>query len=160
MTDYYRARVVAAAVSHIGPDDHEKRIGYWESALGYEIHHFAEIAKLAWCGGFALACLHEAGLALDVHWRIGLGFLLCKPHPLPVTAHPQPGDIGYQNVPFQHHFVVQRVDGQTVHSIDGNQPDVRRRERQMGPKLTFYSIEPYIKLATLRDMPPNTERNV
>ena len=144
-----RDRVVAAAAAEMGPDTHERRIQFWESALGYEIHHYEEIAKLAWCGGFALFCLHQAGLAKDVFWRIGRGFLLQPPHPLKVTKAPEPGDIGYQDKPFQHHFVVERVDGDFVHSIDGNQPDVRRRIRPIagapGQPLTFYSIAPFLQ---------------
>lgn len=141
-----RQAVVDAAVAEIGPDTHEKRIKYWESALGYEIHHFEEISRLAWCGGFALFCLHQAGLAKDVHWRIGRGFLLQAPHPLPSVAIPKPGDIGYLDKPFQHHFVVESVDNsaRTVTSIDGNQPDVRRKSRKLGPGIVFYSIAPYL----------------
>jgi hypothetical protein len=152
-----RQAVVDAAVAELGADTHEKRIRYWESALGYEIHHFEEIAKLAWCGGFALYCLHTAGLALDVHWRIGAGFLLQKPHPLPRIAIPLPGDIGYLDKPFQHHFVVESVDGDTVHSVDGNQPDVRRKTRSLhAPTLTFFSIAPFlgVELPSPSDPPP------
>lgn len=148
-----RQAVVAAAAAEIGPDNHERRIAYWESALGYEIHDFAEIAKLAWCGGFALYCLHAAGLAKDVHWRIGRGFLLQPPHPLPRVAVPLPGDIGYQNSPFQHHFVVEHVEAGKVHSIDGNQPDVRRKVRAIGPALAFFSIAPLLALAGVSDEP-------
>lgn len=140
-----RQAVVDAAVAELGANTHEKRIKYWESALGYEIHHFEEISKLAWCGGFALYCLHTAGLALDVHWRIGAGFLLQKPHPLRAVAVPLPGDIGYLDKPFQHHFIVESVEGDLVISIDGNQPDVRRRSRQLHtPTLTFFSIAPFL----------------
>lgn len=148
-----RQAVVDAAIAEIGPDNHERRITYWESALGYEIHHFEEIAKLAWCGGFALYCLHQAGLAKDVHWRIGRGFLLQPPHPLPIVKVPQSGDVGYQGSPFQHHFVVEQVDGQLVHSVDGNQPDVRRKIRTIGPALTFFSIAPLLALAGVTDEP-------
>ena len=145
-----RQAVVDAAIAELGPDTHEKRIKYWESALGYEIHHFEEIAKLAWCGGFALYCLHEAGLAKDVKWRIGAGFLLQAPHPLSRVAVPLPGDIGYLDKPFQHHFVVESVDGDLVHSVDGNQPDVRRKTRAIHtPTLTFFSIAPFLPASEL-----------
>lgn len=141
-----RQAVVNAAIAEIGPDRHDRRIAYWESALGYEIHHFEEISKLAWCGGFVLYCLHTAGLALDVRWRIGAGFLLQKPHPLRPVKVPLPGDIGYLDKPFQHHFVVESVDDAgMVHSVDGNQPDVRRKSRSIHtPTLTFYSIAPFL----------------
>jgi hypothetical protein len=150
-----RAAVVAAAAADVGPDTHEKRIRIWTSALGRPVT-YAEIEKLAWCGGAALCWLHDAGLALDVHWAIGNGFLLQKPHPLPIVKLPQPGDIGYQASPFQHHFVVESVeDGHIVHSVDGNQPDVRRRSRMVGPNLTFFSIRPYLELVSAPDELPS-----
>lgn len=138
-----RAAVVDWALSQVGPDTHEKRVAYWTSALGRPVT-FGEIEKLAWCGGFALCALHEAGLGLDVHWAIGKGFLLQPPHPLPTVKIPLPGDIGYQGSPFQHHFIVEAVDGSLVHSVDGNQPDVRRKTRALSPSLTFYSIHPLL----------------
>src|SRR6187551_3878327 len=142
-----RERVVAAAAAEIGPDTHEKRIRYWESALGHEVHHFEEIQKLAWCGGFALYCLHTAGLARDVFWKLGAGFLLQKPHPLKTVKLPLPGDIGYDDLPYRHHYIVERVDGDVVHSIDGNQPDVRRKKRPLGdPELVYFSIAPFLQL--------------
>lgn len=141
-----RQAVVDAAVAEIGPDKHDKRVKYWESALGREVT-YESIASLAWCGGFALWCLHEAGLGKDVLWRIGAGFLLQPPHPLPRVKVPEPGDIGYLDKPFQHHFVVESVDGALVFSVDGNQPDVRRKTRSFSPGLVFFSIEPLLALA-------------
>jgi hypothetical protein len=142
-----RQAVVNAAVAELGPDTHAKRLRYWESALGHETT-YESIASLAWCGGFALYCLHQAGLAKDVVWHVGSGFLLQPPHPLPRIKVPEPGDIGYQDKPFQHHFVVTEVDGALVHSVDGNQPDVRRKTRSLSPSLTFFSIAPLLKLAS------------
>lgn len=134
-----RAGVVARALAEVGPDTQDKRVRYWESALGRPVT-FGEIQHLAWCGGFALCMLHEEGLALDKLWQIRHGFLLQQPHPLPITHSPQPGDIGYQDAPFRHHFIIERVDGNIVHSVDGNQPDVARRMRVISPALAFYSI--------------------
>lgn len=71
----------------------------------------------AWCGAFALDCLHGAGVALDVMWIFGKGFL----GRLPITKDPQPGDIAYYDKPYQHHAIVESVDGGTLHTIDGNQ---------------------------------------
>ena len=141
-----RQAVVDAAVAELGPDTHLKRCKYWDSALGHGVT-YESIASLAWCGGFALYCLHTAGLGKDVLWRIGSGFLLQPPHPLPRVKTPEPGDIGYLDKPFQHHFVVESVDGVIVHSVDGNQPDVRRKTRSIGPSLVFFSIEPLLLLA-------------
>jgi hypothetical protein len=134
-----RAAVVAAAAAEIGPDTHEKRVKYWADALGRPVT-YAEISKPAWCGIFALWCLHQAGLDTDEHWKIGAGFLLQNPHPMHLTTSPQPGDIGYIASPFQHHFVVESVDATHVHSIDGNQPDIRRQSRALSSRIAFYSI--------------------
>lgn len=149
-----RQAVVDAAVGELGPDRHDKRVKYWESALGREVT-YESIASLAWCGGFALWALHQAELGRDVLWRIGAGFLLQSPHPLPRVKVPEPGDIGYLDQPFQHHFVVEVVDGTLVHSIDGNQPDVRRKTRSLSPNLAFFSIEPLLALAAADDSLPS-----
>jgi len=148
-----RDGVVARALAEVGPDTHEKRVKYWTSALG-RLVTFAEIAKLAWCGGFALWALHEEGLGLDKLWQIGHGFLLQQPHVLSPTHSPQPGDIGYQASPFQHHFIVERAEGNIIHSVDGNQPDVARRTRVVSPALTFYSIAPLLAAVGVADTIP------
>lgn len=151
-----RADFVSWAAGEIGPDSHEKRVRYFRSALGRD--GTEEELKKAWCGIFALCGLHETGLALDVKWIFGLGFLT-KPDRvhwlLPVIKSPLPGDIGYQATPFQHHFVVEAVDGSLVHSVDGNQPDVRRKTRSFGPALTFFSIAPLLALAGASDALPS-----
>ena len=70
-----------------------------------------------WCGAFALWCIHAAELGPDLHWEIGKGFLFC----LPLTKAPEPGDVAYLAEPLQHHAIVVEVDGDTVHTINGNQ---------------------------------------
>lgn len=148
-----RAAVVAAAAAEIGPDTPEKRVAYWESALGRPVT-YDEIKKPAWCGIFALYCLHCAGLDTDEHWRIGEGFLLQNPHPTHLTTDPQPGDVGYIASPFQHHFIVESTDDVRVHSIDGNQPDIRRQSRVFSPKIVFYSIASLLTAAGQPDELP------
>ena len=135
-----RDDIVAAAVAELGSGN---KVEYWRSALGREPAP-DELHK-AWCGIFALSRLHEAGVALDVLWHMGLGFLLQPPHPLKRTLSPLPGDIGYINAPFQHHLICEAVDGTLVHSIDGNQgtPGVQRKTRALS-QVIFYSIEPYL----------------
>lgn len=143
-----RAAVVAAAAGEIGPDTPEKRVKYWADALGRPVT-YAEISHPAWCGIFALWCLHQAGLDTDEHWQIGKGFLLQSPHPMHLTTSPQPGDVGYIASPFQHHFIVESVDDTRVHSIDGNQPDIRRQSRALSPHIVFYSIASLLALDAL-----------
>jgi hypothetical protein len=148
-----RAAVIAAAAAEIGPDTPEKRIKYWADALGRPVT-YAEIKHPAWCGIFALWCLHQAGLDTDEHWQIGKGFLLQNPHPMYLTTSTQPGDIGYIASPFQHHFIVESTDATRVYSIDGNQPDIRRQSRALGPKIVFYSIAGLLTLAGAPDVIP------
>lgn len=143
-----RQDIVNWAISQIGPFSQTAVDGYWKGVLPPSEYHPG--IKLAWCGAFALNALHAAGYDTDKHWRFGLGFLLVPPHALPVTYTTQPGDIGYQAKPFQHHFVVEFVAGNVVHSIDGNQPQVCRRTRTISSALTFYSVQP---LLDARDTP-------
>lgn len=147
-----RAAVVEFAAAEIGPDTPDKRVKYWADALGRPVT-YAEISHPAWCGIFALWCLHQAGLDTDEHWQIGKGFLLQNPHPMHLTTDPQPGDIGYIAAPFQHHFIVESVDATNVHSIDGNQPDIRRQSRPLGSHIVFYSIAGLLALAGEPDEP-------
>ena len=108
-----RDDIVAAAVAELGPDTHEKRVKYWSSALGRPVT-YQEVASLAWCGGFALYALHAAGVALDVLWHLGSGFLLQPPHPLRVTHSPLPGDLGYVDKPFQHHLICEAAEAKAA----------------------------------------------
>jgi hypothetical protein len=74
--------------------------------------------KPEWCGIFALWVLRQAGIT-DKQWKVGLGFLLTKPHPLPTTDNPQPGDIAYFEQ-YQHQAMVASVSPDTVELINGN----------------------------------------
>lgn len=126
-----REDVVRIARAELGKSD---PLPYWHEVLTSGPPYPPQ-----WCGAFALYCLRRAGLT-DWHWEIGKGFL----SRLKRTSDPQPGDIGYQDQPFQHHFVVVEVDTHTLTSIDGNQgtPGVQERHRAVAsPKLAFYSIE-------------------
>lgn len=99
-----------------------------------------------WCGAFALHCLHESGLLLDQEWKFGpphYGFLY-RLEQLAPGVMPEPGDIGYQDKPYQHHFVVERVEGDIVHTVEGNQEKpqvIRARQRRLhAPGVTYHSI--------------------
>jgi hypothetical protein len=130
LEDGLRAAVVYAAEQEIGPGDIPK---YWASC-GIE-----EPYPIHWCGAFCVWALHEAGLALDVKWIIGKGFASV----LPIVTIPSPGDIVYIDQPWQHHAICESCIGDIVYTIDGNQPDVRKRTRQRR-KVMCYSIQPYI----------------
>ena len=137
-----RQAVVDAAVAELGKGNQAE---YWSEALGYK----SPAVKKAWCGIFSLYCLHKAGIALKTHWVFGLGFLSTPERKafLNKTSSPKPGDIGYRDQPFQHHFIVESVDGDMVHSIDGNSGSystVNRCTHPIGHGCDYYSIGPLV----------------
>jgi peptidoglycan hydrolase-like protein with peptidoglycan-binding domain len=142
-----RERVVEIAAAEVGGSLPGK---YWLDVLEpswrgpYPKH---------WCGAFALWCLQQAGL-IDWRWEVGKGFLWR----LSRTTDPQPGDIGYLDQPFQHHYVVERADKHTLTSIDGNQgtPGVQRRNRAINGKSAFFSIAALLRSPTT-PAPPSWE---
>jgi hypothetical protein len=153
MTDF-RGAVVQAAISQLGQHNLAE---YWSDALGKPQQ---SAPKLAWCGIFALRCLHVAGLAQHVTWRMGVGFLSKGDGHwlIPMTDKPQPGDIGYRDKPWQHHFVVEAVDGDQVHSIDGNSgaySTVNRCTHPVGHGCIYFSIAPLIALVGTQDPLPS-----
>lgn len=133
-----RARVLAIAEAELGQQDPDK---YWRlvcPALMGNPH------KVAWCGGFALWCLRQAGFT-DWDWLVyrgpgtPSGFLFRL---LP-TRDPKPGDIAYFDH-LQHHAIVRAVHGPYVDTIDGNamasplEGVVQKTHHITG--CTFYSI--------------------
>lgn len=71
----------------------------------------------SWCGIFSVWAHKKAGKDIG-NWEMGKGVSAFGT--LTNTSNPQPGDIGYIHKPNQHHAVVVRVEGDTVHTIDGN----------------------------------------
>ena len=148
-----RQNVVAAALSQLGTQDPLK---YWRGVLPDTFNEFQlELYAKSrdWCGGFALWCLKEAGLASDITWQDGRGFC----YELTMTTEPKPGDVAYFAHPYQHHAIVESYDRQTgvLVSIDGNQgaptvpgtkiTAVSERERRATQATAFYSIESLIQ---------------
>jgi hypothetical protein len=134
-----RDRIVEIARGYVGSSD---RVAFWLKALGSDPGKSKH-----WCGAFWLACAKEAGLT-DINWGIdGTGVQALKLKP---TRRPEPGDLGYVDQPFQHHFLVEAVDEKTYSSIDGNAgtPGVQRKFRALKtPGVIFYSIEPLLAAA-------------
>jgi len=129
-----RKRIIEVARNELGPQNPDK---YWvETAPGLTG------TNAAWCGGFALWVLHEAGVGVDVPWVIGKGFCFR----LPQTTNPKPGDIAYFDRA-QHHAIVVSVDDGTLHTIDGNQPGetVAERSRLRGEARAFFDVGPLIR---------------
>lgn len=97
----------------------------------------------SWCGHFSMWALKSAGVPLG-NWKIGSGVGSAggiKPIP---KSQAQPGDVGYIDQPFQHHFIVKEIDGNTVHSVDGNSgtdSEVIENTRSMGAITLFMKAD-------------------
>jgi len=120
----------------------ERLRAYWRGALGLDADASVDgYLNAAWCGVFVLWCLHEGGIAPDLHWHIGAGFV--GPAKLELTKTPKPGDVAY-NAHLQHHAIVVAVEGEDVHTLDGNQgwtTPIKARTRKLIDWTAFYSIE-------------------
>lgn len=128
-----RQAVIDIALSQVGKQDPDK---YWS-----EVCIDLVGSGKAWCGGFALWCLRQAGVT-NRYWLPRLGFVYQKPQ-LRATLNPETGDIAYIDQPYQHYALVVNVVGETIYTIDGNQAGetVSPRERERFEFTSFYSIE-------------------
>ncbi len=135
----YRAELLEWAKGEVGPG---RRADYWRTVFGSDPG-----PKLSWCGVFCLAGLHHVGLT-DAKWKLGQGFIY--PLGLQRTTTPARGDIGYIDQPFQHQFLFDYEYDGWIHSVDGNQPDVRERKRRKAG-IVFFSIQPLIDAALPED---------
>lgn len=142
-----RNRIVAQAASQIGTTDPSP---YWLDAYGS-----VPSTKLAWCGVFALWVLRMVGLTAR-KWVSGKGFIFvddaghtaAKPY-LPIVKSPAMGDIAYFDKPLQHYALVEEVDGDTVHLIAGNTPNVGRQKTTLSSgKAVFFSVQPLLPSST------------
>ena len=134
-----RAAIVSAASGEVGTviakqagdvDDNGRhlRVG-WDHLLDYfhtsapgvwsdDVVKYSDAPGLpAWCGIFALWALNSGGASVGT-WHMGSG--IASVSGLYPTRDPKPGDVGYVDQPYQHHFIVQSIDGDAVSSIDGN----------------------------------------
>lgn len=142
-----RNRIVAQALSQLGATDPSP---YWLDAFGS-----VPSSKLAWCGVFALWVLRMVALT-SRKWVTGKGFLYVndagastsKPY-LPIVKVPAIGDIAYFDKPYQHYALVEEVDGDTVHLIAGNTPNVGRQQTTISSgKAVFFSVAPLLPSST------------
>lgn len=129
-----RELVVSIAREQIGAPD-------WQRFCG-GVTESQPTSRVAWCGIFSLWVLKQAGLASDLTWEWGKGFA----YKLPMTNDPQPGDIAYLDQPYQHHAIVERVEGDQVVTVDGNQAGdtVAERVRPRSEFTAFFSIDPLL----------------
>ena len=76
-----------------------------------------------WCGIFACAVLVKAGLGVRWDLKYGTGIKHMRgPSVTKLSGHTgiRPGDVAIDNAGHGHHFIITRVDSNTVDSIDGN----------------------------------------
>lgn len=134
-----RDKLLQIAYAELGNSDPHR---YWLEAFGSDPN--TPKRKLSWCGIFCLYCMRKLELC-DWMWITGKGFLFR----LHITTKPQPGDIAYFNAPFQHHALVQSVEGNTLKLIQGNYGTpghVGESTCSIAEKRpVFYSIEPLIQ---------------
>ena len=130
-----RFRVLSIAQAEVGNTDPSK---YWQDAFGsVPTKHYA------WCGVFALWCLRRASLT-HVLWSVathkpGFCFRLHR------TETAEPGDVAYFNLPYQHHALVTRRDGDSLWLVQGNYGVPGRVAESFiscnAKRPTFYSID-------------------
>jgi hypothetical protein len=150
-----RLALVSTLEAEIGPQQKgsPEVFGYWRSVLPPEwsdakVREYAQTKS--WCGGFYLWGLHQCGIATDVFWIDGSGFVdQCK---LKMTRNPRVGDIAYFNTPYRHYACVVSTDLGKLVTIDGNQlKGITKNTKALPPwgnevkgQCVFYSIEPLL----------------
>lgn len=93
----------------------------------------------SWCGIFAVWAHKKAGKDIGT-WQMGKGVSAFGT--LTQTTSPQVGDIGYIDQPYQHHCIVVKVEGDTVHSIDGNSglySEVKENQKPLSEYTGFFT---------------------
>jgi len=134
-----RNQLVTIARAEEGPQDADK---YWADVLpGLASNSYPP----SWCGAFTLWVLHQAELAKDINWVIGLGYL----YRLKMVRTPLPGDIAYFDKPYQHHAMVISAENGILRTVDGNQKGetVKIRTLRLSEGI-YYSIGSLLPDAT------------
>lgn len=109
---------------------------YWRTVLpkswtDQDVRVYSETKS--WCGGFALFCWRESGIAADLYWRDGIGFALWSVTSKWIVSSPEIGDVIHFPHSKQHYGIVvgveRKADGSIgyVDTVEGNTPQVSRR---------------------------------
>ncbi|MBS2020904.1 MAG: hypothetical protein JST92_00715 [Deltaproteobacteria bacterium] len=92
----------------------------------------------SWCGIWAVAAVRKGGFS-DVTW--GVGHVDGRK---PVWGHKgvKPGDIAFWEGGLNHHDIVEKIDGDTVWTLDGNQEcsGIMRKKRKLSNMGGYYNI--------------------
>jgi hypothetical protein len=131
-----RDRVIQIARSQVGRGAGEDWKTYLQGTVPY-----MPGKKVHWCGIFATWVLQQAGITSQ-KWEYGEGISSI----LKQTNNPKRGDILYIDQPYQHHGIVDRIEGDTVYSVDGNSKGgmVAENARPLSSITSFYSIGPLL----------------
>ena len=110
-----------AMKSHVRKANHSKWNGPW-----------------SWCGIWAAHVVREAGFK-DISWTIGK-----LKGRAPIGGHKgvKPGDIAFWSGGLNHHDIVEKIDGKTVYTLDGNQEcsGIMRKKRQLSNMAGYYNV--------------------
>lgn len=136
-----REKVVQAALSRLGATDASE---FWTDTLpGMPRSSWPP----DWCGAFVLWCLHQAGLARQIIWTIGTGFLDNR---FPQTRSPEPGDVAYFDHN-QHQAIVRRVEPNGMVSLvngNGAGAQVTLSQVPLSSVTAFFSLKSLLKAST------------
>lgn len=125
-----RQQVIDAALGEIGQSA-------WNRYTPGVVIPAPPAQKVSWCGIFCTWALQQGGY--NAHWQLGEGI---RP-PLRRTSDPQPGDIAYFGGTLHHYALVESIEGDTVHTIDGNSTGgkVTRNKRKKKDVVIFFSLD-------------------
>jgi hypothetical protein len=124
-----RQRLLDAAAAEIGSKD-------WQR-YAKEATLVPPSKRVSWCGIFAAWSMKQAGY--DINWQLGDGI---RP-PLATTSDPKPGDIIYLGGENHHYGIIERIEGDTLYTIDGNSigGKVARNKRSKKDVRLFFDVD-------------------
>lgn len=146
MTDV-RQRILTIAEAEDGCADEYR---YTVPELGYRT-----AAHVPWCGLFALWCYRQAEIVpVGVRWVVEKGFASTHLRQI-APAKALPADLVYFNK-FNHHALVDRVEGPDLWTWDGNSQGGRvcHTRRRVTDAAAAYSIQGWIAGASVNTAPP------
>ena len=113
----------------------------WKDMMSKQIrpaNHSKWSGPWSWCAIYAVAAVRKAGIT-DLHW--GTGKLVGRKA---IGGHKgaKPGDIAFWTGGLNHHDIIEKIDGKTVYTIDGNQEcsGIMRKKRDLSKMAGYYKI--------------------
>jgi hypothetical protein len=92
----------------------------------------------SWCGIWAVHVMRKAGHE-DISWGIGK---MKGRSPVYGNKGVQAGDLAFWKGGLNHHNIIEKIDGQTVYTLDGNQEcsGIMRKKRKLSDIAGYYKI--------------------